>query len=227
VLRALGHLHSQGGYKGIDKERRKGVMDWSGDIGVVMGAISTIVCAWFGYNQYAKNKEIDLKMAKREQEDKEKRNAEKRAASAIFRELWPLLSKFDGVLRVYIVQPHPLDRAKYVSVMYEVVSEGMVNISPIVRRMPIGNIMDFVGELEGKDFVYWASQSAVKAGRARSIMHQLGTDKMVAVRMMSDGLWQGNVVIDFDDVEIDIEAVKSALYDVRSNIQYILPEIED
>ena len=202
-------------------------MDWSGVIGVIMGTISTIVCAWFGYNQYAKNKEIDHKIAKREQEDKEKRNAEKRATSAIFRELWPLLNKFNGVLRVYIVQPHPLDRAKYVSVMYEVVSEGMVNISPIVRRMPIGNIMDFVGELEGKDFVYWASQSAVKAGRARSIMHQLGTDKMVAVRMMSDGLWQGNVVIDFDNVDIDIEAVKSALYDVRSNIQYILPEIEE
>ena len=192
-----------------------------------MGTIATIVCGWFGYNQTAKNKEVEYKIAKREQEDKEKRNAEKRAASAIFRELWPLLNKFEGVLRVYIVQPHPLDRAKYISVMYEVVSEGMVNISPIVRRMPIGNIMDFVGELEGKDFVYWASQSDVKAGRARSIMHQLGTDKMVAVRMMGDGLWQGNIVIDFDNVEIDIEAVKSALYDARSNIQYILPEIED
>lgn len=192
-----------------------------------MGTIATIVCGWFGYNQTAKNKEVEYKIAKREQEDKEKRNAEKRAASAIFRELWPLLNKFEGVLRVYIVQPHPLDRAKYISVMYEVVSEGMVNISSIVRRMPIGNIMDFVGDLEGKDFVYWASQSDVKAGRARSIMHQLGTDKMVAVRMMGDGLWQGNIVIDFDNVEIDIEAVKSALYDARSNIQYILPEIED
>lgn len=202
-------------------------MDIVGIIGAITGTLATIVCAWFTYNQHAKNKEVDYKIAKREQEDKEKRNAEKRAASAIFRELWPLLNKFEGVLRVYIVQPHPLDRAKYISVMYEVVSEGMVNISPIVRRMPIGNIMDFVGELEGKDFVYWASQSDVKAGRARSIMHQLGTDKMMAVRMMGDGLWQGNIVIDFDNVEIDIEAVKSALYDARSNIQYILPEIED
>lgn len=202
-------------------------MDWAGIIGAIMGTTATIVCAWFGYNQTAKNREVEYKIAKREQEDKEKRNAEKRAASAIFRELWPLLNKFEGVLRVYIVQPHPLDRAKYISVMYEVVSEGMVNISPIVRRMPIGNIMDFVGDLEGKDFVYWASQSDVKAGRARSIMHQLGTDKMVAVRMMGDDLWQGNIVIDFDNVEIDIEAVKSALYDARSNIQYILPEIED
>lgn len=203
------------------------MMDWTGLIGVVMGAISTIVCAWFGYNQYAKNKEIDHKIARREQEDKEKRNADKRAASAIYRELWPLLSRFNGVLRAYIVQPHPLDRAKYISVVYEVVSEGMVSILPIVRKMPIGSIMDFVGELEGKDFIYCPKQSDVKAGRARSIMHQLGTDKMMAVRMMSDGVWQGNVVIDFDNVEIDIEAVKSALYDVRSNIQYLLPEIEE
>lgn len=202
-------------------------MDWTGLIGVVMGTISTIVCAWFGYNQYAKNKEIDHKIARREQEDKEKRNAGKRAASAIYRELWPLLSKFEGVLRAYIVQPHPLDRAKYISVVYEVVSEGMVSILPIVRKIPIGSIMDFVSELEGKDFVYWPKQADVKAGRARSIMHQLGTDKMMAVRMMSDGVWQGNVVIDFDNVEIDIEAVKSALYEVRSNIQYILPEIEE
>lgn len=203
------------------------IMDWTGVIGVIMGTISTIVCAWFGYNQYAKNKEIDHKIARREQEDKEKRNADKRAASAIYRELWPLLSKFKGVLRVYIVQPHPLDRAKYISVVYEVVSEGMVSILPIVRKMPIGSIMDFVGELEGKDFVYWEKQSDVKAGRVRSIMHQLGTDKMMAVRMVNDGVWQGNVVIDFDNVNIDIEAVKSALYDVRSNIQYLLPEIEE
>lgn len=203
------------------------MMDWGGIIGAITGAISTIVCAWFVYNQHTKNKETDARIAKREQEDKEKRNADKRAASAIYRELWPLLSQFEGVLRVYVVQPHPLDRAKFISVVYEVVSEGMVSILPIVSKMPIGSIMDFVGELESKDFVYWEKQSDVKAGRARSIMHQLGTDKMMAVRMMTDGVWQGNVVIDFDNVEINIEAVKSALYDVRSNIQYILPEIEE
>lgn len=201
-------------------------MDWQG-IAAVITAISVIVLGWFQYNQQTKNRETDARLAQREKEDKEKRNADKRAASAIYRELWPLLSQFEGVLRVYVVQPHPLDRAKYISVVYEVVSEGMVSILPIVRKMPIGSIMDFVSELEGKDFIYWQSQGDVKAGRARSIMHQLGTDKMVAVRMMNEGIWQGNVVIDFDNVDIDIEAVKSALYDVRSNIQYILPEIEE
>ena len=202
-------------------------MDWTSIISVLLSTLATIVVAWCGYNQYAKNKEIDHKIARREQEDKEKRNADKRAASAIYRELWPLLSQFEGVLRVYVVQPHPLDRAKFISVVYEVVSEGMVSILPIVSKMPIGSIMDFVSELEGKDFVYWCSQSDMKAGRARSIMHQLGTDKMMAVRMMTDGVWQGNVVIDFDNVDIDIEKVKARLYDVRSNIQYILPEIEE
>lgn len=202
-------------------------MDIAAIVGAITGAVSTIVCAWFVYNQHTKNKETDARIAKREQEDKEKRNADKRAASAIYRELWPLLSQFEGVLRVYVVQPHPLDRAKFISVVYEVVSEGMVSILPIVSKMPIGSIMDFVSELEGKDFVYWGSQGDVKAGRARSIMHQLGTDKMMAVRMMTDGVWQGNVVIDFDNVDINVEAVKAKLYDVRSNIQYILPEIEE
>lgn len=201
-------------------------MDWQG-IAAVITALGVIVLGWFQYNQQTKNKETDARLARREQEDKEKRNADKRAASAIYRELWPLLSKFEGVLRVYIVQPHPLDRAKFISVVYEVVSEGMVSILPIVRKMPIGSIMDFVNELESKDFVYWKSQNDVKAGRARSIMHQLGTDKMCAIRMMNDGVWQGNVVIDFDNVAIDIENVKAKLYDVRSNIQYILPEIEE
>jgi hypothetical protein len=201
-------------------------MDWQG-IAAVITALGVIVLGWFQYNQQTKNKETDARLAQREKEDKEKRNADKRAASAIYRELWPLLSQFEGVLRVYVVQPHPLDRAKYISVVYEVVSEGMVSILPIVRKMPIGSIMDFVSELEGKDFIYWQSQGDVKAGRARSIMHQLGTDKMVAVRMMNEGIWQGNVVIDFDNVEIDIEAVKTKLYDVRSNIKYILPEIEE
>ena len=201
-------------------------MDWQG-IAAVITALGVIVLGWFQYNQQTKNKETDARLARREQEDKEKRNADKRAASAIYRELWPLLSKFEGVLRVYIVQPHPLDRAKYISVVYEVVSEGMVSILPIVRKMPIGSIMDFVNELESKDFVYWSKQADVKAGRVRSIMHQLGTDKMIAVRMISDGVWQGNVVIDFDNVEIDIEAVKVKLCEVRSNIQYMLPEIEE
>lgn len=201
-------------------------MDWQG-IAAVITAIGVIVLGWFQYNQQTKNKETDARLAQREKEDKEKRNADKRAASAIYRELWPLLIQFEGVLRVYVVQPHPLDRAKYISVVYEVVSEGMVSILPIVRKMPIGSIMDFVSELEGKEFIYWQSQGDVKAGRARSIMHQLGTDKMVAVRMVNDGVWQGNVVIDFDNVEIDIEAVKAKLYDVRSNIKYILPEIEE
>lgn len=201
-------------------------MDWQG-IAAVITALGVIILGWFQYNQQTKNKETDARLAQREKEDKEKRNADKRAASAIYRELWPLVSKFDGVLRVYIVQPHPLDRAKYISVVYEVVSEGMVSILPIVRKMPIGSIMDFVSELEGKEFIYWQSQGDVKAGRARSIMHQLGTDKMVAVRMVNDGVWQGNVVIDFDNVDIDIDAVKARLCEARSNIQYMLPEIEE
>ena len=201
-------------------------MDWTSIIGVVMGTLSTIVCAWFTYNQYGKNKEIDHKIARREREDKEKRDADKVASQNIYRELWALLNKLQA-LRVYIVQPHPLDRAKYISIQYEVLSEGMISVMPIVHRLPVGHLPGFVAELESNEYVYWHSQSEVMDGRARSIMHTIGSDKMVAVRMMTNKVWRGNIVADFDNTNINEEEVRNALNDARTIIQYMLPEIEE
>ena len=202
-------------------------MDWAGIIGAITGTLATILCAWFTYNQYGKNKEIDYKIAKREQEDKEKRESDKVASQNIYRELWALLHKLNGALRVYIVQPHPLDRAKYISIQYEVLSEGMISVMPIVHRMPVGHLPGFVVELESNDFVHWHSQSEVKDGRARSIMHTIGSDKMVAVRMMTNRVWKGNIVVDFDGNDIDENKVREALNEARTIIQYMLPEIEE
>ena len=202
-------------------------MDWTGVIGVVMGTISTIVCAWFGYNQYAKNKEIDHKIARREQEDKDQRKREKVASQNIYRELWSLLYSIEGALRVYIVQPHPLDRAKFISVQFEVLSEGMVSIIPMVHRMPISNLPGFVVELESNDFLAWRSQSAVRDGRARSVMHQIGTDKMYAVRMVDGEIWKGNIVVDMNNGDVNEEALKERLMEAKTIVQYMLPEIEE
>ena len=52
-------------------------MDWQG-IGVVITAIGVIVTAFLQFYQYGKNKEIDYKIAKREQEDKDARANEAR-----------------------------------------------------------------------------------------------------------------------------------------------------
>ena len=201
-------------------------MDWQGIAGVI-GAVGVIVLGWFQYNQQTKNAETEARLKRREEEDKEQRKREKVASQNIYRELWSLLNAFDGVLRVYIVQPHPLDRAKYISVQYEVLSEGMISITPLVHRMPISNLAGFVVELESNDFVYWRSQAEVRDGRARSVMHTIGTDKMCAVRMADGEVWKGNIVVDFDSTPIDEAYVSERLNEARTIIQYMLPEIEE
>lgn len=201
-------------------------MDWQG-IAAVITALGVIVLGWFQYNQHTKNKETDARIARRETEDKEKRNADKIASQNIYRELWALLHNLKGALRVYIVQPHPLDRAKFISIQYEVLSEGMISVMNIIRRMPIANLPGFVVELESNDFVYWHSQAEVKDGRARSVMHNIGTDKMIAVRMVEGGVWKGNIVVDFDNAKVDEDAVREKMNEARTIIQYMLPEIEE
>lgn len=201
-------------------------MDWQG-IAAVITALGVIVLGWFQYNQHTKNKETDDRLKRREEEDKEKRNADKVASQNIYRELWSLLHKLDGALRVYIVQPHPLDRAKFISIQYEVLSEGMVSIMPLIHRMPISNLPGFVVELESNEFLFWHSQAEVKDGRARSIMHQIGTDQMVAVRMKDGEVWKGNIVVDFDSNAIDAEVVQAKLMEAKTVIKYMLPEIEE
>lgn len=200
-------------------------MDWQG-IAAVITALGVIVLGWFQYNQQTKNKETDARLKRREEEDKEKRNADKVASQNIYRELWSLLHSL-GALRVYIVQPHPLDRAKYISIQYEVLSEGMISIMPLIHRMPISNLPGFVVELESNEFLFWHSQSEVKDGRARSIMHQIGTDQMVAVRMKDGEVWKGNIVVDFDSCAVDIEVVKGKLMEAKAIVKYMLPEIEE
>lgn len=200
-------------------------MDWQG-IAAVITAIGVIILGWFQYNQQTKNKETEARLARREEEDKEKRNADKVASQNIYRELWSLLHTLNA-LRVYIVQPHPLDRAKFISIQYEVLSEGMISIMPLIHRMPISNLPGFVVELESNEFLLWHSQSEVKDGRARSIMHQIGTDQMVAVRMKDGEVWKGNIVVDFDSTSINADEVRAKLLEAKTVIKYMLPEIEE
>lgn len=201
-------------------------MDWQG-IAAVITALGVIVLGWFQYNQQTKNKETDARLKQRDEEDKEKRKLLKIAANDIMRELHRLLIKTDAQ-RAYIVQPHPLDRAKFISIEYEVFSEGMVEIARKVHRMPISSVAGFVSELSNRDFILWHSQADVKDGRARAIMHSIGTEKMAAMRMMDDTLWLGNIVLDFDSHQ-ELEAVylKGKMGDAANVVKYILPEIEE
>ena len=212
-------------------------MDWQG-IGVVITAIGVIVTSFLQFLQYGKNKEIDYKIAKREEDDKvareneakknkAERDAIKASSQVIYRELNRLFVHTNA-LRVYIVQPHPLDRAKFISVQYEVLGEGMTSIMEQVHRLPIGNVTGFVDELQSRDFIMWHNQAEVSDGRARAMMHNFGIDKMVAKRMMEGDVWLGNIVLDFDkSYELDPTWLKTKLGEATDIVKYKLPEIEE
>lgn len=212
-------------------------MDWQG-IGVVITALGVIVTSFLQFHQYGKNKEIDYKIAKREEDDKAareheakknkaERDAIKAASQVIYRELNRIFVHTNA-LRAYIVQPHPLDRAKFISVQYEVLGEGMTSIVEQVHRLPIGNVTGFVDELQSRDFIIWHSQAEVRDGRARAMMHNFGIDQMVAKRMMEGEVWLGNIVLDFDQNHvIDPIWIKTKLSEATDIIKYKLPEIEE
>ena len=205
-------------------------MDWQG-VATLITAIGTIIALFLNFRQHTYNKEKEYELKKREERDSAKRNEErkeiKRSSQTIYRELNRVFHN-TGALRAYIVQPHPLDKSKYISVQYEVLGEGMTSIVERVHRLPIGSVGTFVAELSSRDFVMWTTQSDVKDGRARAMMHEFGADKMAAMRMMQDEVWLGNLVLDFDlHYPMNAAYLKSKMSEASDAIKYVLPEIEE
>lgn len=212
-------------------------MDWTG-IAAVLAVFVSALSALLGFWQHSYNKKQEYLLKQREEKDnaereierkknKEERDAIKAASQVIYRELNRLFVRTNA-LRAYIVQPHPLDKAKFISVQYEVLAEGMTSVMAQVQRLPIGNVTGFVNELQGRDFIMWHSQAEVRDGRARSMMHNFGIDRMVAMRMMDNEVWLGNVVLDFDENHpLDAVYLKTKIGEAADIIKYRLPEIED
>lgn len=202
------------------------MIDWQG-IAAVLAVFVSALSAVLSFRQQSYNRQQEYLLKKREENDKEERVRIKVAGQAVYRELGQLF-RTTGALRAYIVQPHPLDKAKFISVQYELLSQGMVSVAEQVQRLPIGCVGDFVAELMGRDFVLWNCERDVKDGRARAMMHNFGTDRMVAKRMLDGEVWIGSIVLDFEASQ-HIEAVqlRECTADAANIIKYILPEIEE
>ena len=212
-------------------------MDWTG-IAAVLAVVVSAISAILNFRQQSYNKEQEYRIKKREEDDKAEREREqernkyerdkiKIESQAVYRELGQLF-RTTNALRAYIIQPHPLDRAKYISVQYELLSHGMTSVAEQVQRMPIGCVGEFVAELMSRDFLVWNAQRDVKDGRARAMMHNFGTDKMVARRMMDGEVWIGSIVLDFCATdELGVVWLKECTADASNIIRYVLPEIEE
>lgn len=199
-------------------------MDW----GSVFTAISTIVVAWFGYNQYTKNKKTDAKIKQLEEEDKAKNKLRADNSMVIFGVLWDVLYEI-GADRVYIVQPHPLGHEEMLSIYYEVKCSGVQGMKDRIQNMRISEVGTFSSDMAQNSFMYIHNvESEVSNKYAQSLMASYGSETIIIKRLANNEYkWTGSIFCEFlESTDIDTEVAKKVLSNAALRIQYILPEFQ-
>lgn len=199
------------------------------EISEIITALGGIIIAWFGYNQYTKNKKTDYEIEKLRTEDKVTNRRRSDNAMIIFGALWELLYAIKAD-RVYIVQPHPLGNEEMLSIYFEVKRRWAEPMKPHIQRMRIAEVAKFASELVHNLFMYIKNVNEdVKDRYAQSIFASCGTTSVV-VKRLSDNKhdWVGSIVCEYTDpIDVNEEEAKELLHKAATNIQYILPEIRD
>lgn len=204
-------------------------MSW-GDIVGLIGAVGAIINMWLSYNKTARDKFVDYRIEKMRAADaaaaEAKRKKEKTDSHNVYGEIWALLHTLQAS-RVYIIQPHPVTHAAFISVAYESRDSGITPMRDVFHELPVGDVAGFVTELRTRDFVYWHSLDDVKDDRARALLHNAGTATMVIKRLTDGDDWVGSLVVDFSQpCEVAIPYTKGLMAEAANSIQYILPEYQ-
>lgn len=204
-------------------------MDWVGILGVVLGTVSTIVVAWFGYNQSTKDKLTELKIEKIKKDDLARNKRRSDNAMLVYYTLWELLYAI-GADRVYVVQPHPLGNEEMLTIYFEVKRKGVEPMKPHIQNMKISEVAKFAGSLVKNLFMYITNiEAQVEDRYAQSIFSSCGTSAAI-VKRLSDNRhdWVGSIICEFTDtIGLGETDARELLHQAATNIQYILPEIRD
>lgn len=204
-------------------------MELSSVIGAIMGTISTIVCAWFAYNQKTKDKMTDLKIKQIQESDRKKSKRRADHAVRVIEELRDVLHEL-SCDRAYIVQPHPLGNEEMLTVYFEVKRRGVEAMKPQIQNMKISEVAKFAGGLEKNLFAVITNiEEQVKDRYAQSIFASLGTHQVV-IKRLSDAKhdWVGSIICEYtNSCDINQEDARRILHTAATNIQYILPEIDE
>lgn len=196
-------------------------------IGSVLGVFATIFTAWFGYNQYAKNKKTDYELEKLRKHDEESNKRRSDNAMLVFGALWELMHSIQAD-RVYVVQPHPLGNEEMLTIYFEVKHRGVEPMRPHIQEMKISEVAKFASDLVKNDFLYITDISEQVTDKyAQSIFSCCGT-KQAIVKRLSDNRhdWVGSIFCEFSDgININEEEALNVLHRTAIDIQYILPAI--
>lgn len=194
----------------------------------MVSAIGVIITAWLSYNQYTRNKMTDLKvdMYKKEEERRSYKRSENSAK--VFGELWRVLYELKAD-RVYIVQPHPLGHASFLSVQFEVKRKGIDGMKESIQSLPMSEVAVFSKEMAENLFIFITNiDTQVSDKVAKSILSSNGCVNAIIKRLNNSTDWVGSIFCEFTNpMTVDKETAQHLLHEIAMNIQYILPEFKE
>ncbi len=198
-------------------------------IGGVIGALGGIYALWTKYNQDAKNKKTEYELEKLRNEDRKRNKKRSDNSMLVYGELWDLLHELKAS-RVYILQPHPLGHEEMITIAFEVKKKGVEPMKPHIQNLKICDVAKFASDLVKNLFLYITNiEEQVEDRYARSILSSYGCINAI-IKRLSDNRhdWVGSICCEFiKPMTISEEEAKEILHKAATNIQFILPEIEN
>lgn len=198
------------------------------DVANVISGIGAIVAAWFSYNQYTRNKMTDIKIEQFKKEEERRGYKRSENSAKVFGEIWRVLfeTKAD---RVYIVQPHPLGHASFLSIQFEVKRKGVEGMRGNIQNLPMSEVAAFSKQMVDEVFMYITNiDEQIDDRVTKSIMSSNGCESIIIKRMNNSNDWVGSIFCEYTThMNISEEEARSILHEAAINIQYILPEFVD
>ncbi len=198
-------------------------------ISVAVVSVGTLIFTQYNkMTQKYRDKMNDMKLERYKQETERLSFKRSENTAKVFGELWKVLyeTKAD---RVYIVQPHPLGNAAFLSIYFEVKRKGVSGMKDNVQRLPMSEMAVFSrGLAENLFLCYTDIDSQVKDKMAKSLFITNGCRAVAIKRLNSASDWVGNIFCEFtDEMEVSEEQTHKVLHDAAVNIQFILPEYRE
>lgn len=210
-----------------------------GAVGGLIGAFGGLLAYWFKYNQDAHNKktEVELEIQRKEAELKYEQFKRRtriqsyqrnRNSSIVYRNIYKVLFA-SGADRVYIVQPHPLKHADFLSIQFECTSNGIEGMRAIIHNLPMEKVAEFCGELTDNLWMYFDHiDQQVNDRLAKSLLLSNGCLAVGIKRLDSSKDWVGNIFAEFTEPpKITEDVLHNIMHEAAINIQHNLPEFID
>lgn len=192
----------------------------------IITAIGGLIWYFMQYNQYTKNKITDFKIEKWKKDLQEREERKSGYIANIYGELWQLLHYLNAD-RVYVVQPHPLTDALFVTITMEVKRNGISEIKSSVRNLKMSSIAHFSSQLvKNEVMIYRDVDTELKDKKAKSIMQINGCRSVLIQRLTNENNdWVGNIFVDYTNpTDVNLIYAKKLMKEAAENIQYVLPE---